>query len=126
MENIQEITSHWELITTVLVLMAGTVKVVFGRCKKIQELEDEKTKNRKLARDKEISDLRFEFDEKFNEVKKEASGIGKSLDEHIEEDKKRNEKLQEKIEYLQKSFNEVDKNISIILAILKEREKKEG
>ena len=108
------------LIGSFITIITGvyfyTKKAIGKSC----EAEQARTAQRKAERDKEL----FEIKSEMNRINTISTGVGNSLDRHIEAHKDidcRSQKLIDKIERLQNDFHVVDKNVVEIYTIIKER-----
>jgi hypothetical protein len=137
------VSNFWQFLTLVILGIGLPLVSWLSKywVKKSSALEDEKTKNRKLERDKQINDLKTEINKEIEELKTETHGLGKSFDKHINSHKDKDNfydsyikgfdsRLQriemnsiERKEFseLQTNIHCMDKNIVKIMTILDER-----
>jgi hypothetical protein len=118
----QKFSNLWQVMALITIcgfaLLAYKVHKNSLQISEVDDLEKERAANRKLERDKQISDinhklekLSMEFDANISESTIKISGIGKSLDKHVVEHQSRDGHLQKSIDSLDDRLRIIEENL---------------
>jgi predicted nucleic acid-binding Zn-ribbon protein len=109
------VNNHWQVLYAIVICVFGLLGIWLyrrtGESKKLaaknaeviaknEELERERTNTRKVERDKQ-----------YDEMKKTITGIGKSLDRHIDEHREKDGKVWGHIENIDNRLQTIEKNL---------------